>query len=53
MQIKYGEIAKFFKNLFASHYDDHVLYFCFWGDKLKKVGLEIGRVREIVLFPKF
>ena len=27
MQINYVEIVKFFKNLFAGHYDDLVLYF--------------------------
>ena len=51
MEIKYAEIAKFFKTFFASHYDDLVLYFyVFWGQKL---GLEISRVRKKDLFTKF
>ena len=54
MQINYTVIVKSFKNLFASHYDDLVLYFYVFGARsLKKIGLEISRMRVRALFEKF
>ena len=53
MQIDYTEIVKFFKNLYTSDYDNRVIYFfVFGGEKLSKIGLQISRMRETVLFGK-